>query len=212
MDELDRLADHVKEGTVTTYSSTSTRAATSAAAAITSAVALAWVAVALVHPTSFTGDDNRMWMIVHVAQLTFAPVVALGMLILLRGIDGPAPTVGRIAVVLWAAWFAGFDAVAGIATGILAGGDAADMGIYLYDHGLVQTLGWVAPVVWLLAVIPTGIALKSHGAHSVIYRAVLLSGLVSVHAGLPAAVGFAALTVAFWIGIRGDSRSERGTP
>ena len=33
------------------------------------AVCIAWVVVALIHPTSLTDDDIPTWMVVHIAQL-----------------------------------------------------------------------------------------------------------------------------------------------
>ncbi|HSJ85011.1 MAG TPA: hypothetical protein VLA91_14490 [Acidimicrobiia bacterium] len=171
------------------------------------AVCIAWVVVALIHPTSLIDDDIPTWMVVHIAQLVFAPIVALAILALLKGIKGPAATVARGAAVLWAAWFSAYDAVAGIATGILIGGDARATGEYLFAHVLITGLGWVAPGMWLLAVIPAGLALRASGAPTVTYVALLASALVFTHAGPPAAVGFAALAVALWSGLTMGDRS-----
>jgi protein-S-isoprenylcysteine O-methyltransferase Ste14 len=61
------------------------------AAVVLAAVCIAWVVVA--HPTSLTDDDIPTWMVVHIAQLVFAPIIALGILALLRvsvvGISAP---------------------------------------------------------------------------------------------------------------------------
>jgi hypothetical protein len=86
-------------------------------------------------------------VVVHIAQLVFAPIVALGILALLKGVQGPTATLSRGAAVLWAAWFSAYDAVAGIATGILIGGDAREAGEYLYAHDLITGLGWIAPTM-----------------------------------------------------------------
>ena len=178
------------------------------AAIVVAAVCLAWVVVALIHPTSLTDDDTPTWMFVHIAQLVFAPVVALGILTLLKGIEGRAVTLARGAAVLWAAWFSAYDAVAGIATGILSGGDARAAGEYLFEHGLVTGLGWVAPGMWLLVVISAGLALRASRAPTVTYAALFVSALVFTHAGPPAAVGFAALAVALWTGLTMGDHSD----
>jgi hypothetical protein len=162
------------------------------------AVCIAWVVVALIHPTSLTDDDIPTWMVVHIAQLVFAPIIALGIVALLKGIEGSAATVARGAAVLWAAWFSAYDAVAGIATGILGGGDARAAGEYLFAHPLITGLGWVAPGMWLLVVISAVRALRASRAPTVTYVALFASALVFTHAGPPAAVGFAALAVALW--------------
>ena len=167
-------------------------------AVVMAAICIAWVVVALIHPTSLTDADIPTWMVVHIAQLVFAPIIALGILALLKGIEGPAATVARGAAVLWAAWFSAYDAVAGIATGILSGGDARAAGEYLFAHVLITGLGWVAPGMWLLVVTSAGLALRASRAPTVIYVALFASALVFTHAGPPAAVGFAALAVALW--------------
>jgi hypothetical protein len=164
--------------------------------------------VALIHPTTLTDDDTRLWTIVHVAQLAFAPMIALGLLQLLRGIEGPAATVARGTTVLWVAWFSAYDAVAGIATGILTGGDARAAGQYLFEHGLITGLGWLAPGMWLLAVIPAGLALRASRVPTVTYVALFVSALIFTHAGPPAAVGFAALAVALWTGLSAGAHSD----
>jgi len=185
------------------------RTSTTIAAVVLATVCVAWVVVALIHPTSLTNDDAPMWMVVHIAQLVFAPIIALGILALLKGVEGPAVTVARGAAVFWAAWFSAYDAVAGIATGILIGGDARAAGEYLYAHDLITGLGWVAPVMWLLVVIPAGLALLA-SRPKVTCFALFVSAMVFTHAGPPAAVGFAALAVAMWTGLAMGDHSEPG--
>jgi hypothetical protein len=181
------------------------------AAVVLAAVCIAWVAVALIHPTSLTDDETPMWMVVHIAQLVFAPIIALGIIALLKGVEGPAATVARGAAVVWAAWFSAYDSVAGIATGILIGGDARAAGEYLYAHELIIGLGWVAPTMWLLVVIPAGLALLAYRPKVTCY-ALFVSALISTHAGPPGAVGFAALAVAMWTGLTMGAHSEPGRP
>jgi hypothetical protein len=186
------------------------RTSTTIAVVVLAPVCVAWVAVALIHPTSLTDDDTPMWMVVHIAQLVFAPIIALGILALLKGVEGPAVTVARGAAVLWAAWFSAYDAVAGIAIGILIGGDARAAGEYLFAHELITGLGWVAPMMWLLVVVPAGLALLASRPKVTCY-ALFVSALVFTHAGPPAAVGFAALAVAMWTGLTMGDNSKAGS-
>lgn len=181
-------------------------------AVVMAAVCIAWAVVALIHPTSLTDEDIPTWMVVHIAQLAFAPIVALGILALLEGVEGPAATVARGAAVSWAAWFSAYDAVAGIGTGILIAGDARPAGEHLFTHEIVTGLGWVAPGMWLLVVISAGIALRAHRAPTVTYVALFASTLIFTHAGPPAAVGFAALAVALWSGLTMGDRSKLVRP
>jgi hypothetical protein len=176
------------------------------AAVVLAAVSITWVVVALIHPTSLTDEDRSTWVVVHIAQLIFAPIVALGILALLKGAEGPTAALARGAAVLWAAWFSAYDAVAGIGTGILIGGDAREASEYLYAHGLITGLGWVAHGMWLLAVIPTGLALR--GCKPLVTPvALFVSTLIFTHAGPLAAMGFVALAVAMWTGLTSGERS-----
>jgi hypothetical protein len=184
------------------------RRTSTTSAVVLVAVCIGWVVVALIHPTTLTDEDIRLWMIVHIAQLVFAPIVALGIFALLKGVEGRAATVARGAAVLWAAWFSAYDAVAGIGTGILIGGDARTAGEYLFAHDLITGLGWVAPGMWLLTVIPAGLALRASRAPLVSSVALFVSALIFTHAGLPAAVGFAALAVALWTGLTMEDHSD----
>jgi len=183
------------------------RTSSTVAGVVLAAVCLGWVVVALIHPTSLTNEDVPTWMVVHIAQLVFAPIIALGVLALLKGVKGPTATVARGAAVVWAAWFSAYDAVAGIATGILIGGDARTAGEYLFEHGLVTGLGWATPGIWLLAVIPAALALR--GSRPIVTPvALVVSALIFTHAGPPAAVGFAALAVAMWTGLTMRDHSD----
>jgi hypothetical protein len=177
---------------------------------VLAAVCIGWVVVALIHPTSLTDEDIPTWMIVHIAQLVFAPFVAFGILALLKGVEGPTAMVARGAAVFWAAWFSAYDAVAGIATGILIGGDARPAGEYVFTHELITGLGWVAPTMWLMAVISAGLALRPTRAPLVTSIALFVSALIFTHAGPPAALGFAALAVALWTGLTMEDHSELG--
>jgi hypothetical protein len=171
------------------------------AAVVLTAACITWVVVALIHPNSLTDEDRSMWVVVHIAQLILAPIVALGILALLKGVEGPTAALARGAAVLWAAWFSAYDAVAGIGTGILIGGYARDAGEYLYAHDLLTGLGWVAHGMWLLAVIPAGLALR--GSKPLVTSvALFISTLIFTHAGPLAAVGLVALAVAMWTGLR----------
>ena len=175
--------------------------------AVAAALALLWAVLAVIHPPFFsevadTADTDR-WMLVHYTQLLLAPLIALAVLHLLIGVENSAATVARVAVVVWAAWFSAFDAVAGIASGVLVEEGAADAGRVLFEHGLVggagSVLGWLGQGIWPVVAIGAGLALRTAGAHRATFVAMFVSVLIAAHAG-PAAVGFAALAVALWTG------------
>lgn len=176
-------------------------------AAVCATVAAVYAALVFIHPTSFEQvvADPDQWLLVHMGQLLFVPVLAVGVLHLLRCCHGAPAMIARIAVVFWAAWFCAFDAIAGIAFGILVDGGANDAGKYLFDHGLVggtSVLGAMGQGTWLVVAIAAGIALRASDAARMTYVATFVSALIAVHGGPIATIGFLALTVALWTGLR----------
>lgn len=63
--------------------------------------------------------DLPMWFGVHYAQIPLFPLAALALAGLIRGRSGIAPAVARVMFFLFAATWTAWDAVAGVATGIL---------------------------------------------------------------------------------------------
>lgn len=175
-------------------------------AVLAAAVPLMWIPLTFLHPESadaLADVETATWVRVHYAQLALAPLLALGVLFVLRPLPGIA-AVGRVTVVLWVALFSAFDAIAGIATGVLVDGGFADAAAYLFDHGLVgggSILGWIAQPMWIGVAVASGLAVRSSGASVLCWIAMLASALFSTHAGWPAALGLLALSVALWIAV-----------
>ena len=80
----------------------------------------------LFHP--MPGGDNALdgiddvvdrWLIVHVGQLILTPLLFLAVWRLLDGLSSAAATISRCALVVWTVFFSAYDAVQGIATGLL---------------------------------------------------------------------------------------------
>src|SRR5829696_1779250 len=90
-------------------------------------VPLAWAVLLLFHPTgegeSITYADIQdkvtPWMVVHVGMLFFIPLIAVAIYLLLRGIDGTAAWVARIALVPFVVFYGAFETLMGLGTGIL---------------------------------------------------------------------------------------------
>ena len=68
-------------------------------------VPLAWAVVLLFHPTGdgedfypIVRDQLTAWMTVHVATFLFVPLVAGVVYLLLRGVEGTAAQVSRVAL------------------------------------------------------------------------------------------------------------------
>ncbi len=185
-------------------------------AAVCATVAAAYAALVFIHPTSFeevVADPDR-WLLVHIGQLLLVPVLAVGVLHLLRSCQGAPAMVARVAVVFWVAWFCAFDSIAGIAFGILVDSGANDAGKYLFDHGLVggtSVLGAMGQGTWLVVAVAAGMALRASGAARTTSTAMFVSALIAVHGGPIATIGFLALAVALWTGPRDVTHAQPAT-
>jgi hypothetical protein len=177
-----------------------------------------WVVVALVHPmvqadAIYEGlrHDVGLWVGVHVAQLVLATGLGAALWLAVRGRSGPAATLTRLAVPVYLVFFAAFDSVAGIGSGLalhhaesLTGGERAGAigtAEYLLDNrwaGDMSALWSVAQVALVVAVLGTAVTLRRAGTRRLTWVAGFVGALACMHAGPPAAVGLVALGTALW--------------
>jgi hypothetical protein len=172
--------------------------------------------LAIVHPDDegslYAGiaDQANKWIFVHLGQLVLTPLIAVGVWMLLDGIESAAAQVARIALVVWMVFFSAFDAIAGIATGVLtrhANSLASDerepvVGAinFLFDDSQLvggsnfSILANVGQDSWIVLAIAA--TLWRAGLSRLIVAATLVSGLFAVHAGYVAAIGLVALFLA----------------
>ena len=147
-------------------------------------VPIAWAILLLFHPggdasqvyASLEGDGTRM-IIVHVGMMIFIPLLALAIWLLSRGIETPAARIGRAALPVFVVFYVAWEALQGIANGILTNQVAAmpdgdqDLGASLIqdfaETPLVRDLGilgLIGTAALLVAMIATGVALREAGA------------------------------------------------
>lgn len=171
------------------------------------AIPLLWLPLTLTHPFEITdvttGGQHTRWIATHAGMLVLTPCVGLLLLVLVRGLTGIAATVARIASVVWVAFFAAFESIAGLATGVLARLGEETAAERLFDHGVVggdlSVLGFVAHPMWGVAVIAAAVALRADGAPRLAWAALGVSSLFVIgHAGPIAFVAFVALAIAAW--------------
>jgi hypothetical protein len=199
------------------------------------AAPLLWVALAFLHPggvgnepAPYEGiaDDANKWIFVHFSQLVLTPFLAVGVWLLLDGIHSVAATVARASLVVWMVFFSAFDAIAGIAVGVLTrhanslAGEEREAVVgaidFLFqDSQLVggnnfSVLGNLGQFSWVVLVLAATVALWRAGASRLIVGATLLSVLFATHAGYTAAVGLIALFVAELLTFR--ARSAQPAP
>jgi hypothetical protein len=187
---------------------------------------LLWAILALVHPSgegdiyAELQDQVGRWLLVHVAQVVLAPFLAIAVWLLLRGIESLAATISRVALVFWLVFFSTYDALAGIATGVLvrqansvsgeereAFADAADFSFDSHISGNISWFGVVAAVAWVIVALAAAMALRRAGADWLTTAAAALSALFAAHAGYVAMVGLIALLVAAVLWERRRARS-----
>jgi hypothetical protein len=201
------------------------------------AAPLLWVVIAILHPGGvgdepppYAGiaDDANKWIVVHFSQLVLTPLLGLGVWMLLGGIHSVAATVARAFLVVWMVFFSAFDAIAGIAVGVLTryannlAGEERDAVAgaidFLFQESRLaggdnySVLGILGQFSWVLLVLAATVALRRAGVSRLIVGATFLSVLFAAHAGYPAAIGLVALFVAEllrFVGRRGASAPSR---
>jgi hypothetical protein len=90
------------------------------------AVPVAWAVLLVFHPTGegeefypIVRDHVSAWLVVHVGTLVLVPSLAGVVYLLLRGSDGVAALVGRIALAVFAVFYTAWEVLIGLGTGIL---------------------------------------------------------------------------------------------
>jgi hypothetical protein len=186
-------------------------------------VPLAWAVLLLFHPS---GEADRIYLslrdqvtaalVVHIGMMLFIPLMAGGIYLLLRGVEGTAARASRIALVPFVVFFSAYETLQGTANGILvnelnglpeqeraAGArliqDFAESPL-VRDFGVFASIGSLSI---LIAMIAAGIALRRHaGAPLAVPILLGLFGvLIGGHPppfGPIALVCFAAAVVLFW--------------
>jgi hypothetical protein len=200
------------------------------------AAPLLWAVLAILHPTEggelYAGieDDANKWIFVHLGQLVLTPLVGVGVWMLLDGIRSAFAHIARAALVLWMVFFSAFDAIAGIATGVLtrhansltgAEQEAVVGAInFLFDDSQLvggsnfSILANLGQDAWVVVAIAATVALWRAGAARVVVWATLLSVLFATHGGYLAAAGLVALFFAelFRFGLPGREIAASRTP
>jgi hypothetical protein len=167
------------------------------------AVPLLWAVLLLFHPKGEASsiyqdvhDEVSRTLVVHIGMLLFIPLMALVVYLLLRGVEGTAARVGRIALVPFVIFYSAWETLQGIGNGVLVnevnGLPAAERGIGadlvqgFAEHPLVRDLGVFAvpgSLGLVVALIAAGIALHRHARAPVAVSALLgVSGfLITAH-------------------------------
>ncbi|WP_406005252.1 hypothetical protein OG440_03050 [Streptomyces sp. NBC_00637] len=151
--------------------------------ALVTAAPLLLAAAGAAHPHGLSRATAADWTHLHIALLPVFPLLTVGLLVPLRrrprpDLAGLATVVAWVSAFLYAAFYTGLDAVAGIAAGTAvehAAGTASigPLKYPLYDTG--ESLGQVGAYALVVAVVATAVALyPEHGARVLPGTVVLL--------------------------------------
>jgi hypothetical protein len=137
---------------------------------------LAWAVLLLLHPTGdgedlypVVSDEVTAWLIVHVGTLLFVPLIAAALFLLLRGVEGIAAQVSRVALGSFVLFYVAFEVLIGIGVGLFTdevnGLPAADQqggaeAIERFaDSGVIAVFEMIGTGSLLVALTAAGIAL-----------------------------------------------------
>jgi hypothetical protein len=197
-------------------------------------VPLAWAILLLFHPG---GEGEELYLdlqdqvtrmlVVHIGMLPFIPLMAVAVYVLLRGVEGTAALVSRVALAVYVVFYGAWEALYGIGLGILGdvvnGLSEAEQAtgatviqeygehVLLRGFGVLVSIGSVA---FITATIAAGIALRRHaGAPLVVPILLGVSGvLITAHPPPFGPTGLALFIVAVLIFARSQSGARVPAP
>jgi hypothetical protein len=167
-------------------------------------IPLAWAVLLLFHPTgggeavtyADVQDQVTAWLVVHIGMMLFIPLMAVVVYLLLRGIEGTAALISRIALVPFVVVYGAYEVLLGIGAGILvqdvnglAGSEKAAGAALVNeftDNVLIRgfsVLSSIGALAFITAMIAAGVALRREAAAPLAVPILLgLSGfLITAH-------------------------------
>jgi hypothetical protein len=183
-------------------------------------VPAAWAILLLFHPLggdSFydTIDGNvTAWIAVHLGMGVFVPLFAGVVYLLLRGLQGTAATVSKVGLAVFAIFYAAWELVLGVGTGILThevnalpqaqqavGAELADS---YAENGVIVALSIVGSIGLGVAMIGAAVALR--GGHRLAWAPLVLMllaiPLIALHEPPFGPIGLAVFTAAVLLLLR----------
>jgi hypothetical protein len=190
-------------------------------------VPLAWAVLLLFHPG---GDPDTIYvdlqgnvtraLVVHIGMMLFIPMFAVVVLLLLRGVEGTAARVSRIALAPFVVFYSAWETLQGTANGILVEqvnglpeterATGADLVQDFAENPLVREFGVFAIIGGLgliTATIAAGVALRRNAAAPLSVAVLLgLSGLlINAHPPPYGPIGLVLFVAAVLLFVRSQS-------
>ena len=197
-------------------------------------VPLLWAILLLFHPGGegdqiyLDAQDNvTRFLVVHVGMMLFIPLMAVAVLLLLRGVEGTAALVSRIALVPFVVFYSAWEVFQGIGVGILVnelnGLPQAELALReelvqdFAEHALIGpfgVFGSLGSTGLIVATIAAGVALYRHAGAPVSVPVLLaISGLlITVHPPPYGPIGLALFIVAVLLYVRSQSAARAPAP
>jgi hypothetical protein len=198
------------------------------------AVPLLWAILLLFHPGGegdeiyLDAQDNvTRFLVVHIGMMLFIPLMAVLVLLLLRGVEGTAAWVSRIALVPFVVFYSAWEVFQGIGVGILVdklkGLPQADLALreelvqdFAEDPlmGPFGVFGSIGSLGLIVAMIAAGVALYRHaGAPVSVAMLLAISGLlITAHPPPYGPIGLALFIVAVLLYVRSQSGARAPAP
>jgi hypothetical protein len=187
-------------------------------------VPLLWAILLLFHPGG-EGDEIYLdvqdnvtrFLVVHIGMMLFIPLMGAAVYLLLRGVEGTAAWVSRIALVPFVVFYSAWEVLQGIGVGILANelnrfpqaqpALREDLVQDFAEHALIGpfgVFGSIGSMGLIVATIAAGVALYRHaGAPASVPILLAISGLlITVHPPPYGPTGLALFMVAVLLYVR----------
>jgi hypothetical protein len=132
--------------------------------------------IGVIHPADLeVGDETALYLVIHLVQLVLILLLAWGTWLLVKDLPGRAAQVARVAIVPYAIVYAAFDAIAGVAIGIIireANGLSASEGAAVqrvFDdsdgvtEAITATFYVASGLSWFVMALAAAIAVKQVG-------------------------------------------------
>ena len=198
-------------------------------------IPLAWAVLLLFHPTgggeavtyADVQDQVTAWLVVHIGMMLFIPLMAVAVYLLLRGIEGTAARISRIALVPFVVVYGAYEVLLGIGAGILvqdvnglAGSEKAAGAALVNeftDNVLIRgfsVLSSIGALAFITAMIAAGVALRREAAAPVAVPILLgLSGfLITAHPPPFGPTGLVLLIAAVLLFVRSQAPARAPAP
>jgi hypothetical protein len=191
-------------------------------------VPLLWAILLLFHPVGdefyeAVADALTRWLTVHVGTMLFIPLMAAVMFLLLRGIEGNAAKVSRVALAVFAVVYLVYEAVIGIGTGLLVdnldgfpASERTDLVEDYVDSPLITVFETLGSAGWIVAAIAAAVPLsrRADGRRSVAVVLLLVLSAVPItfHVTPFGPVGLAMFIAAVLLVVRDRSAAREPRP